>query len=90
MSQNSFYNPEEVLQLGFKSVGENVLISRFARFYGIGNMEIGNNVRIDDFSILSGKIKHYMDNLELSWKITLGYLPGAHFLAQQMILAANI
>ena len=54
---NSFYSEEELKSLGFKSCGENVLISRFARFYGISNMEIGNNVRIDDFCILSGKIK---------------------------------
>lgn len=54
--QNSFYTPEELLSIGFKTIGHNVLISRFARFYGIRNMEIGNNVRIDDFCILSGKI----------------------------------
>lgn len=54
---NSFYTEEELKELGFKSYGKNVLISRFARFYGISNMEIGNNVRIDDFCILSGKIK---------------------------------
>ena len=54
---NSFYTEEELKKLGFKSYGENVLISRFARFYGISNMEIGNNVRIDDFCILSGRIK---------------------------------
>ncbi|MCU0458706.1 MAG: acyltransferase [Bacteroidales bacterium] len=40
----------------FKALGKNVLISRFARFYGIEDMEIGNDVRIDDYCILSGKI----------------------------------
>lgn len=54
---NSFLSETEVSQLGFKSVGENVLISRFANFYGIEDIEIGHNVRIDDFCILSGKIK---------------------------------
>jgi galactoside O-acetyltransferase len=54
---NSFFLPDELSQLGFKSIGNNVLISRFARFYGTENMEIGNHVRIDDFCILSGKIK---------------------------------
>lgn len=54
---NSFYTEEELKELGLKHFGENVLISRFARFYGIQNIEIGNNVRIDDFCILSGKIK---------------------------------
>jgi acetyltransferase-like isoleucine patch superfamily enzyme len=55
--QNSFYSHEELLSLGFKAIGKNILISRYARFYGIKNIEIGNNVRIDDFCILSGEIK---------------------------------
>ena len=55
--QNSFYTPEELLTIGFKAVGHNVLISRFSQIYGVKNIEIGNNVRIDDFCILSGDIK---------------------------------
>jgi acetyltransferase-like isoleucine patch superfamily enzyme len=54
---NSFCTADEINQLGFKSVGENILISKFARFYGAENIEIGNHVRIDDFCILSGNIK---------------------------------
>jgi len=50
---NSFYSNDELDQLGFKSFGSNVLISRFARFYGAVKIEIGNNVRIDDFCVLS-------------------------------------
>ncbi len=53
----SFLTREEVFKIGFKSVGENVLISRFAQFYDAEKMEIGNHVRIDDFCILSGNIK---------------------------------
>ncbi len=53
---NSFYTNEELAQLGFQSIGENVLISRKASIYGAQNMSIGSNVRIDDFCILSGKI----------------------------------
>ena len=56
-SATSFYTPKELTNLGFKKIGNNVSISRFARFYGIENIEIGNHVRIDDFCILSGKIK---------------------------------
>lgn len=56
MESNSFYDHESLLQLGFASVGKNVLVSKFARFYGIQNISIGDNVRIDDFCILSGKI----------------------------------
>lgn len=55
--QDSFYSPQELSKLGFNAIGQNALISRFARFYGIENIEIGNNVRIDDFCILSGNIK---------------------------------
>jgi len=49
----SFYNREELSQIGFKSVGDNVQVSRFASFYGVSRISIGNNVRIDDFCVLS-------------------------------------
>ena len=39
-----------------KSYGKDVKISRNASFYGASNIAIGNNVRIDDFCILSGHI----------------------------------
>lgn len=54
---NSFYNEEELAKLGLASYGENVLISRNATIYGANNINIGSNVRIDDFCILSGKIE---------------------------------
>lgn len=54
---NSFYTLQELSDIRFKSIGQNVLISRFAHFYEPENIEIGSNVRIDDFCILSGKIK---------------------------------
>lgn len=47
---------EELLQAGFKSLGENVLLSKKTSIYGAGNMEIGSNVRIDDFVFMSGKV----------------------------------
>lgn len=53
---NSFYTKEELNNLGFKSLGKDVKISRNACFYGIEYISIGNNVRIDDFCILSGVI----------------------------------
>lgn len=54
---SSFYTNEELNNLGFKSLGKNVQISRKASFYGIKTIEIGNNVRIDDFCIISGHVK---------------------------------
>lgn len=52
----SFYTEEELTQLGLKSYGKDVRISRYARFYGVETISIGDNVRIDDFCILSGHI----------------------------------
>jgi galactoside O-acetyltransferase len=53
---DSFYSQAELQKMNFKMVGENVLISKKASIYGIEDIIIGNNVRIDDFCILSGKI----------------------------------
>lgn len=54
---NSFYSETELRKIGFKRLGDNVLISRKASIYGAENMIIGSNVRIDDFCILSGHIE---------------------------------
>lgn len=56
MSASSFYSEEELSTLGFASYGKNVLISRNARFYSPGKMNFGDNVRIDDFAMLSGRV----------------------------------
>lgn len=53
---NSFYSKEELKNIGFKSFGKNVLISKKASIYSPQNISIGSNVRIDDFCILSGDI----------------------------------
>ena len=55
--QTSFYTEEELKGIGFAKIGKSVLISRKASIYSAELIEIGNNVRIDDFCILSGKIK---------------------------------
>ena len=49
----STYSQDELFAFGFKSIGKNVLISRKASIYGADKIEIGNNVRIDDFCVLS-------------------------------------
>ena len=54
--KTSFYTPEELAQIGLKSYGENVRISRYAQIYSPEKISIGDNVRIDDFCILSGRI----------------------------------
>lgn len=53
---SSFYSFAELKELGLKSLGENVLISKKCSIYSPEKVSIGNNVRIDDFCILSGDI----------------------------------
>ena len=52
----SFYTQKELQIFGFRAIGKNVLISRKASFYSSKNMSFGDNVRIDDFCVLSGEI----------------------------------
>ena len=53
----SYYSEEELKKFGFSKIGKNVFISRKSSIYGCENISIGNNVRIDDFCILSGHIE---------------------------------
>ncbi|MDQ3634977.1 MAG: acyltransferase [Acidobacteriota bacterium] len=55
MKDSGFFSEKELSELGIK-FGKNVLISRKTSIY-CSDLEIGDNVRIDDFCILTGKIK---------------------------------
>ena len=44
---------EKIESMGFAFIGKNVQISDKASFYGISHIHLGNNVRIDDFCVLS-------------------------------------
>lgn len=44
---------EIIEKMGFASIGENVQISDRASFYNASKISLGNNVRIDDFCVLS-------------------------------------
>ena len=48
-----FLSKEVLDSMGFKSIGENVLISDKASIYNPRNISLGSNIRIDDFCILS-------------------------------------
>lgn len=48
-----YYSTSELSKLGFKSVGKNVLLSDKCSIYNPSNITIGDNVRIDDFCVLS-------------------------------------
>ena len=53
----SFLSQDELRQLGLKSVGTNVRISTRAAIYNPEEIEIGDNSRVDDFCVISGKVK---------------------------------
>ncbi len=53
MLKSNYYSETDLQDFGFKSIGKNVRISSDARIYGEKNISIGDNVRIDDFAILS-------------------------------------
>ena len=53
MLKSTYLTEEDLKDYGFKSIGKNVRISSDVRIYGQENISIGNNVRIDDFTILS-------------------------------------
>ena len=55
MNTNAFYSADELREAGFVSVGTNTQVSRKTSLYAISG-RMGDNVRIDDFSILKGHI----------------------------------
>jgi acetyltransferase-like isoleucine patch superfamily enzyme len=60
MLRSKYYTENELQNYGFKSLGKNIKISSDCRIYGAENISLGNNIRIDDFTILvavSGFIK---------------------------------
>jgi len=53
----AYYTEKELKRLGFKKIGKNVKISDKASIYNHEEIEIDSNSRIDDFCVVSGKIK---------------------------------
>ncbi|MET3132126.1 acetyltransferase-like isoleucine patch superfamily enzyme [Oxalobacteraceae bacterium GrIS 1.11] len=49
----SFLTDDEVAKLGLAHVGSGVKISHLASLHNPGNIHLGNDVRIDDFCVLS-------------------------------------
>lgn len=63
MSQ--YYNIPELKLLGFKKIGKNILISKNSTYYSPESISFGDNTRVDDFCVLSGKIE-IGDNCHIS------------------------
>ncbi len=53
---SNFLTEKELTQLGIKSYGKNILIGRYAVLYSPDKLILGDDVRIDDFTIISGKV----------------------------------
>lgn len=53
----AYYTQKKLKELAFKYIGKNVKISDKASIYNCGQIEIGDNSRIDDFCVISRKIK---------------------------------
>lgn len=49
----AFLTEKQLNEMGFAALGRNVQISDKASIYGAHRIKIGNNVRIDDFCVLS-------------------------------------
>ncbi len=52
----AYYTNNELKKLNFKSLGNNLKISTKASIYDYDKIEIGDNSRIDDFCVISGKL----------------------------------
>ena len=53
----AYLTTEQLHEMGFKSLGKNVKISDKASIYNADQIEIGDNARIDDFCVISGRVK---------------------------------
>lgn len=54
---DNFLSQDELKELGLKHCGEDVWIGRHAVLYHPEKLSIGNHVRIDDFTVISGKVE---------------------------------
>jgi len=57
---SSFFSQSELLAVGFRTVGTNVKISKKSSFYNVERIDIGDNVRIDDFCAISACAEGYV------------------------------
>lgn len=74
------YLTEDALQaMRFASLGLNVRISDRASIYGPGQMRLGDNCRIDDFCVVSGKLQLGRNVHFVPFCLIAGGTPGIVF-----------
>lgn len=59
---NNLYSLNYLKNIGVKILGKNIKISKYARIYNPTKLTIYDNVRIDDFTIISGKGNVVLNN----------------------------
>jgi acetyltransferase-like isoleucine patch superfamily enzyme len=52
----AYLDPDQLARMGFKRLGRNLKISDRAAIHNADQIEIGDNSRIDDFCVLSGRV----------------------------------
>jgi len=65
---HGYLNEHEIEKLGFYKIGDNVKIARSSQLLNIGQIEIGNNVRIDNFCTIAPSSKaifHIGNNIHI-------------------------
>jgi acetyltransferase-like isoleucine patch superfamily enzyme len=75
----AYLNEKDLRSVGFRHIGRNVKISDKASIYNPELMEIGDNSRIDDFCVVSGRIVvgHYCHITPMC--LVAGGAPGIFF-----------
>jgi len=71
-----YYPRHKLEKMGFKSLGRNVKISDRASIYNCHQIEIGSDSRIDDFCVISGKVKIGRNVHITPMCLVAGGLPG--------------
>jgi len=56
LSEYGWYSEDELESLGLRNFGKNVLISKDSRIFNPSQLSVGDNVRIDALSLLTGDI----------------------------------
>lgn len=74
-----YLSRDALVCMGFKKLGENVQISDKASIYNPEMIEIGNNSRIDDFCIVSGRVRIGSFNHVTPMCLIAGGKPGVFF-----------
>lgn len=74
-----YLSDEKLAAMGFKYLGKNVKISDKASIYNCDQIEIGDNSRIDDFCVVSGRISIGAYCHITPMCLVAGGVPGIYF-----------